>query len=111
MDISCSGVKLLYSENDKFCSAGYPRTVAQAKEFDTNYNVDVVLNLDVPFETITERISVCLHLSARFLNNSLPSYIDHSPPHFANQHYLETLDTPWERADLQPGLQPTSSVW
>lgn len=36
---------------------GYPRTVAQAKEFDTNYNVDVVLNLDVPFETITERIS------------------------------------------------------
>ena len=37
---------------------GYPRTVSQAEELDRNYNVDMVLNLDVPFETITDRISV-----------------------------------------------------
>jgi len=36
---------------------GYPRTVSQAEEIDRNYNVDMVLNLDVPFETITDRIS------------------------------------------------------
>ncbi|XP_063687044.1 GTP:AMP phosphotransferase AK3, mitochondrial-like [Bolinopsis microptera] len=36
---------------------GYPRTVSQAEELDRNYNVDMVLNLDVPFETITDRIS------------------------------------------------------
>merc|ERR1719471_2728609 len=36
---------------------GYPRTVSQAEELDSNYNVDVVLNLDVPFDTITDRIS------------------------------------------------------
>ncbi|KAL5250430.1 hypothetical protein ACHWQZ_G016229 [Mnemiopsis leidyi] len=36
---------------------GYPRTVSQAEELDRNFLVGVVLNLDVPFDTITERIS------------------------------------------------------
>ena len=37
---------------------GFPRTVAQAKDLDGCYNIDTVLNLDVPFETIVDRISV-----------------------------------------------------
>ena len=51
---------LLVVRNSFF--SGYPRTVSQAEELDRNYLVDVVLNLDVPFETITERISVSVFL-------------------------------------------------
>ena len=52
----------LFVSSKKFFFSGYPRTVSQAEELDRNYLVDVVLNLDVPFETITERISVSVFL-------------------------------------------------
>lgn len=39
-------------------SAGFPRTVAQAEELDKRQDIDMVINLDVPFATIVERIKV-----------------------------------------------------
>uniref|UniRef100_A0A1A8HN60 GTP:AMP phosphotransferase AK3, mitochondrial n=1 Tax=Nothobranchius korthausae TaxID=1143690 RepID=A0A1A8HN60_9TELE len=36
---------------------GFPRTVSQAEALDQVYTVDTVINLDVPFETIKERLT------------------------------------------------------
>ncbi|XP_048874677.1 GTP:AMP phosphotransferase AK3, mitochondrial [Brienomyrus brachyistius] len=51
---------------------GFPRTVLQADALDGAYNVDTVINLDVPFQTIQERLtSRWLHLpSGRVYNTS-----------------------------------------
>ena len=40
--------------------AGFPRTVLQAEKLGERQQLDVVINLDVPFETIIDRISVSL---------------------------------------------------
>lgn len=37
---------------------GFPRTVIQAEKLGEKQELDVVVNLDVPFETIIDRISV-----------------------------------------------------
>ena len=37
---------------------GFPRTVVQAEKLGEKQELDVVVNLDVPFETIIDRISV-----------------------------------------------------
>ena len=37
---------------------GFPRTVIQAEKLGDRQQLDVVINLDVPFETIIDRISV-----------------------------------------------------
>ncbi|MGH0135173.1 UNVERIFIED_CONTAM: hypothetical protein FKN15_001113 [Acipenser sinensis] len=37
--------------------AGFPRTVTQAECLDKVYKIDTVLNLNVPFETIKERLT------------------------------------------------------
>lgn len=39
---------------------GFPRTVIQAEKLGERQQLDVVVNLDVPFETIIDRISVSL---------------------------------------------------
>ncbi len=42
---------------------GFPRTIAQAEALDKVANIDVALNIDVPFETIIERLGgrlVCI---------------------------------------------------
>nr|XP_015195521.1 PREDICTED: GTP:AMP phosphotransferase AK3, mitochondrial isoform X2 [Lepisosteus oculatus] len=36
---------------------GFPRTVTQAESLDSAYHIDTVINLDVPFETIKERLT------------------------------------------------------
>ena len=36
---------------------GFPRTISQAKALDEAIDVDLVINLDIPTETIVERIS------------------------------------------------------
>mmetsp|Transcript_34431 Transcript_34431/g.83575 ORF Transcript_34431/g.83575 Transcript_34431/m.83575 type:complete len:255 (+) Transcript_34431:124-888(+) len=36
---------------------GFPRTVVQAKELDKSMHVDLVINLDIPTDTIVERIA------------------------------------------------------
>ena len=36
---------------------GFPRTIQQAKALDTVVNVDMVINLEIPTETIVERLS------------------------------------------------------
>lgn len=36
---------------------GFPRTVSQAEALDDTYTVDTVINLDVPFETIKQRLT------------------------------------------------------
>lgn len=36
---------------------GFPRTVAQAKALEEEVHVDMVINLDIPTETIVERIA------------------------------------------------------
>ena len=36
---------------------GFPRTIDQAKALDQTVQVDLVINLDVPNETIVDRIS------------------------------------------------------
>ncbi|XP_035246548.1 GTP:AMP phosphotransferase AK3, mitochondrial isoform X2 [Anguilla anguilla] len=51
---------------------GFPRTVRQAEALDEAYNIDTVVNLNVPFETIKERLtSRWIHLpSGRVYNTS-----------------------------------------
>lgn len=39
---------------------GFPRTVIQAEKLGERQQLDVVVNLDVPFDTIIDRISVSL---------------------------------------------------
>ena len=39
-------------------TTGFPRTVKQAIKLDDKFDIDIVINLDVPFTTITDRISV-----------------------------------------------------
>lgn len=56
--------------------AGFPRTVAQAEALDSVYDVDSVINLDVPFQTIRERLtSRWVHLPSGRVYN-----IDFNPP-------------------------------
>eukprot|EP00118_Oscarella_pearsei_P000279 m.4599 g.4599 ORF g.4599 m.4599 type:complete len:222 (+) comp11003_c0_seq1:313-978(+) len=43
-------------EKKKWLLDGFPRTVGQAQALDSNQNIDLVVNLDVPFQTIIERI-------------------------------------------------------
>ena len=38
--------------------SGFPRTVVQAEKLSEKQELDVVVNLNVPFETIIDRISV-----------------------------------------------------
>lgn len=55
---------------------GFPRTVAQAEALDCVYDVDSVINLDVPFQTIRERLtSRWVHLPSGRVYN-----IDFNPP-------------------------------
>lgn len=55
---------------------GFPRTVAQAEALDCVYDVDSVINLDVPFQTIRERLtSRWVHLASGRVYN-----IDFNPP-------------------------------
>jgi adenylate kinase family enzyme len=44
--------------SDGMLTTGFPRTVSQAEELTKSQTIDVVINLDVPFETIIERIKV-----------------------------------------------------
>ena len=37
---------------------GFPRTVSQAETLSKHQDIDVVVNLDVPFDTIADRIKV-----------------------------------------------------
>ncbi|KAJ8286606.1 hypothetical protein GJAV_G00041070 [Gymnothorax javanicus] len=66
---------LLELQNVEQCSwllDGFPRTVKQAESLDEAYKVDSVINLNVPFETIKERLtSRWLHLpSGRVYNTN-----------------------------------------
>ncbi|XP_056593304.1 GTP:AMP phosphotransferase AK3, mitochondrial [Triplophysa dalaica] len=55
---------------------GFPRTVAQAEALDSMCDVDSVINLDVPFQTIRERLtSRWVHLPSGRVYN-----IDFNPP-------------------------------
>lgn len=59
-----------------FFLAGFPRTVAQAEALDSMCDVDTVINLDVPFQTIRERLtSRWVHLPSGRVYN-----IDFNPP-------------------------------
>ncbi|XP_059401598.1 GTP:AMP phosphotransferase AK3, mitochondrial-like [Carassius carassius] len=44
-------------EQSSWLLDGFPRTVAQAEALDSMYDVDSVINLDVPFQTIQERLT------------------------------------------------------
>ncbi|KAM3873852.1 GTP:AMP phosphotransferase AK3, mitochondrial [Diretmus argenteus] len=55
---------------------GFPRTVSQAEALDSVYSVDTVINLDVPFPTIKQRLtSRWTHLPSGRVYN-----IDFNPP-------------------------------
>lgn len=55
---------------------GFPRTVTQAEALDSVHDVDSVINLDVPFQTIRERLtSRWVHLPSGRVYN-----IDFNPP-------------------------------
>ncbi|KAM3599260.1 uncharacterized protein V6R79_002748 [Siganus canaliculatus] len=55
---------------------GFPRTVSQAEALDDVYNVDTVINLNVPFHTIKQRLtSRWTHLPSGRVYNT-----DFSPP-------------------------------
>ncbi|CAL8278011.1 unnamed protein product [Merluccius merluccius] len=55
---------------------GFPRTVSQAEALDGAYSVDTIINLDVPFQTIKERLtSRWTHLPSGRVYNT-----DFNPP-------------------------------
>lgn len=55
---------------------GFPRTVAQAEALDDAFSVDTVINLNVPFQTIKQRLtSRWTHLPSGRVYN-----IDFNPP-------------------------------
>lgn len=56
--------------------SGFPRTTVQAKSLDKNVAVHSVINLDVPFDIIKERLcSRWIHLSSGRVYNK-----DFNPP-------------------------------
>ncbi|XP_021458792.1 GTP:AMP phosphotransferase AK3, mitochondrial isoform X2 [Oncorhynchus mykiss] len=58
---------------------GFPRTVSQAESLDNVCSVDTVINLDVPYQTIKQRLtSRWLHLPSGRVYN-----IDFNPPKIA----------------------------
>ncbi|XP_029920787.1 GTP:AMP phosphotransferase AK3, mitochondrial [Myripristis murdjan] len=58
---------------------GFPRTVSQAEALDNVYRVDTVINLDVPFQTIKQRLtSRWTHLPSGRVYN-----VDFNPPKVA----------------------------
>jgi len=66
-----SQIKAISSE-EPWLLDGYPRTVEQATYLDQHMQIDTVINLDVPFDTIKERLtSRWTHLpSGRVYNNT-----------------------------------------
>ncbi|TNM91855.1 GTP:AMP phosphotransferase AK3, mitochondrial [Takifugu flavidus] len=63
-------------ENSSWLLDGFPRTVSQAEALEDAYSVDSVLNLNVPFQTIKERLtSRWTHLPSGRVYN-----IDFNPP-------------------------------
>ncbi|XP_077944047.1 GTP:AMP phosphotransferase AK3, mitochondrial isoform X2 [Gasterosteus aculeatus] len=55
---------------------GFPRTVSQAEALDDAFTVDTVINLNVPFQTIKQRLSSrWTHLSSGRVYN-----VDFNPP-------------------------------
>lgn len=66
-------------ENNSWLLDGFPRTVSQAEALDGVYSIDTVVNLDVPFQTIKERLtSRWTHLPSGRVYN-----IDFNPPKVA----------------------------
>ncbi|CAL8234360.1 unnamed protein product [Arctogadus glacialis] len=65
--------------NSSWLLDGFPRTVSQAEALDGVYSVDTVINLDVPFQTIKERLtSRWTHLPSGRVYNT-----DFNPPKVA----------------------------
>ncbi|XP_061148787.1 GTP:AMP phosphotransferase AK3, mitochondrial isoform X2 [Syngnathus typhle] len=63
-------------EQSSWLLDGFPRTVTQADSLDKVYSVDTVINLNVPFDTIKERLSSrWTHLPSGRVYN-----IDFNPP-------------------------------
>ncbi|KAJ8339010.1 hypothetical protein SKAU_G00357960 [Synaphobranchus kaupii] len=63
-------------EQNSWLLDGYPRTVRQAEALDGTYNIDTVINLNVPFQTIKDRLtSRWLHLPSGRVYNT-----DFNPP-------------------------------
>ncbi|KAM9455314.1 GTP:AMP phosphotransferase AK3, mitochondrial [Clarias gariepinus] len=63
-------------EQSSWLLDGFPRTVSQAESLDSAFTVDTVINLDVPFQTIKERLtSRWVHLSSGRVYNT-----DFNPP-------------------------------
>lgn len=52
------GLIKIESSDIELLLTGFPRTVVQAEKLGEKQELDVVVNLDVPFETIIDRISV-----------------------------------------------------
>ena len=50
----------LINESQTVTFSGFPRTVIQAEKLSEKQELDIVVNLNVPFETIIDRISVRL---------------------------------------------------
>ena len=66
----------LASLRPSVCLPGFPRTVSQADALDKAYSVDTVINLNVPFHTIKQRLtSRWTHLPSGRVYN-----VDFNPP-------------------------------
>ncbi|KAL0965850.1 hypothetical protein UPYG_G00286570 [Umbra pygmaea] len=71
--------EMRYMNNSSWLLDGFPRTVNQAEALDNEFSVDTVINLDVPFQTIKQRLtSRWLHLASGRVYN-----IDFNPPKIA----------------------------
>lgn len=70
------GVDNLLLPRLSVCPSGFPRTVCQAEALEDAYSPDSVINLDVPFQTIKQRLtSRWTHLPSGRVYN-----VDFNPP-------------------------------
>lgn len=79
-----------YSCLSVFLFPGFPRTVSQAEALDNAFSLDTVINLDVPFQTIKERLtSRWTHIPSGRVYNT-----DFNPPKVpVNIHCLSYVST------------------
>ena len=61
---------------NNFLLDGFPRTIQQATALDRQLNVDLVINLDIPTETIVERISDRYVTGRRVFCNASPIFFN-----------------------------------
>lgn len=81
---------------------GFPRTLAQAEALDRNCDVDLVVSLNIPFETLKNRLSRrWIHPSSvRSLEGSLEGSIICTSTHLKCWELMTSLASHWSNRKM-----------